>query len=177
MKDIFMEILKAFDSNPVDFVFDDQPGFISDSTAEVKSHLVAFGKNKAGCLFCYWKETSEDTEAAPIAWIDSEGSPNAIFARNLRQFFELLSYGTGAIYDIIKACERFTLSMDNNSDPAILFKDLYQQTFDQETDKKRFSILLAKKAGIRTSENPGRDILEVYQKFHAITEKLENTLK
>lgn len=177
MKELFNEILKELDVNPVDFVFDDGSASMSDLTEEVKEKLVVFGKNKAGCLFCYWKEASEDTEESPVAWIDSEGSPNAIFASNLYQFFELLPYGTGAIYDIIKACERFALSMDNNSDPAILFKDLYRQTFDQEIDKKQFSILLAEKAGVRTSENPARDILGVYQKFRAITEKLKNALK
>lgn len=76
--------------------------------ADKLPQLKVLGQNAAGCLVVAWKEKETDDfyTNAPIAWMDSEGSPAAVFAASLAEFFQLLYFDTGFVFDVLSKLER-----------------------------------------------------------------------
>ncbi len=66
------------------------------------------GRQKSGSLVSFWQyQENKPLSEQPVIWLDSEGSPNAVFAPNLQAFLSLLPYDTGIIYDITVDWEKF----------------------------------------------------------------------
>ncbi len=63
--------------------------------------FILIGQHASASLLVLWKESDSPADKLPVAWIDSEGDPNDVFAADFSQFLALLPYGTGFIYDVI----------------------------------------------------------------------------
>lgn len=180
MKEKFISILNAIEVNPVDFLFDENatvPGIFRD---EIKLLLKPFGKTKAGCVLCYWQEETAGNNMSPIVWIDSEGTPNAVFSDNLDHFFQMIAYGTGMIYDIIRACEKHSANPVKNPAPETLFENAYVSSFiEHEADKNKKVLveLLLREMNIETTRQPGKEIYNSYIKHIQITKRINNSIK
>lgn len=160
------------DINPFDFM-PSEDALFDNFSAEVKNMLLPFGKNKAGCLICYWL-SSKDKDECPIVWIDSEGEPNAVFATNLSVFFSLLPYSTGAIYDMIIASERHIQNPESNQSPKELFSGIYKEhsAQNQESGSSRFEKKLNELLDIKIAKNPTELVLKASKQFREITERI-----
>lgn len=153
------------DINPFDFMLSDETLY-DHFSEKVKKMLLPFGKNKAGCLICYWL-SSKNTDECPIVWIDSEGEPNVVFATNLFVFFSLLPYGTGAIYDMIIAVERYIQNPESNQSISGLNEEPSAQ--DQESEGAALERKLNELSGVKTVNDPVELIMKAYQEFYQIT--------
>lgn len=91
------------------------------STTAVR-FLEVIGRQKSGSLICFWQyEENQLLSEQPVAWLDSEGNPNIVFAPNLQTFLSLLPYDTGAIYDMITDWERYFNSNRKKTTPKQRF--------------------------------------------------------
>jgi|RhiMetdeSRZDD1v2_1073273.scaffolds.fasta_scaffold00470_4 hypothetical protein len=128
----------------------------------VSQKLQPFAKNKAGCLFCFWKEEQQE-DKWPVVWLDSEGTPNVVFADNGVDFFSMLPYGTGLIYDIIRSCERYVNAPDTFDSPEVLFADSYA------TLQKNTIGLYENSMQLKVSSTPAQLIFSAYKKWYDVT--------
>lgn len=177
LKDL-REIFNHFETNPVDFRFDRGLKLPSHYSGFLADMLEPFGNNKAGCAVCYWNKKKLAAQA-PVVWLDSEGTPNVVFAKNLSNFLELLSYGTGLIYDIIRQSER-KIKDDTLLSPAEKYKGAFRETFitnSTDSEKKKFSELLFNKMNIVTTKNPGTEIFLNYKNFLDITNLINQNIQ
>lgn len=175
----FDKILKMLETNPVDFRIEKHIKLPEIFTKEVLNKLKPFGMNNAGCIFCYWINSNNIT-ACPVVWIDSEGEPYAVFASGMVNFFELLAYGTGAIYDIIRASEKFYRNPEKYPSPEILFKNLFAENFTNEKgNKARITLkeLLKSEMNISVVPDPGKQIYLNYKNFIDITNEINKNVK
>ena len=100
--DRYTQFLTELDGNPFDLMPD-------DSMIDVPAHarlngpgLQPFASNNAGCRLALWRTGGHEL----VVWMDMEASPCGPFAPDAQNFFTLLPYGSGALYDMIKQTER-----------------------------------------------------------------------
>lgn len=89
------------------------------------------GHHGSGSLICLWEKTGTGDK---IVWLDSEGSPNAVFANDFAEFLSLLPYDTKFIYKVISK----TLQFPNTTIESV--KQWFTQTPEQiiEANKSRY---------------------------------------
>lgn len=69
--------------------------------------LIPFGKHGSGSLLALWRPDPHTPLArCPVAWFDSEGDPIDLIAPDFAAFLELLPYGLGQIYDLLRKAQR-----------------------------------------------------------------------
>ncbi len=169
MLEIYSQVVKEIDADPFDFTPSSEPLF-DNFSPEIKDMLLPFGKNKAGCLICYWL-SSKNTDDCPIVWIDSEGEPNAVFASNLLAFFSILPYGTGSIYDMIMAAESQTIKSVNEQPQSQQAVNSHSPG-PQPPENTMFEMKLNELLSIQTEKDPFGLVLKNYKQFHQITERI-----
>lgn len=100
-----------------------EPNFIKTLVPDaVAQHLTIIGKHGSGSLIAFWHYKPEvNLEALPLVWLDSEGSPSAVFAANYLDFLALLPYGTGFIYDVLSSWTYFLEEPGSYKNPAKKF--------------------------------------------------------
>ncbi len=80
------------------------------------------GRQKNGSLICFWQHQENlSLTKQPVVWLDSEGSPQAVFAPDFPTFLTLLPYDTGGIYDMLAAWERFLDPDEEGASPKKRF--------------------------------------------------------
>jgi len=67
--------------------------------------LSAFAEHGSGSLFAFYSDDGIASDEAPVAWLDSEGSPCIVVCHNFRQLLSLLPYGAGLIYTVAAVIE------------------------------------------------------------------------
>jgi hypothetical protein len=89
---------------------EDTLGLIPDKTeGQYVRQIDAFeaiGMMNASSLIAFWQESGPSAVERPIVYIDSEGSPTAVFAGSFADFLTLLPYGTRFLYKVINQSER-----------------------------------------------------------------------
>lgn len=100
--------------------------------------LTAFGRHASASVIAFYskKDKGNDIDKTPLAWLDSEGSPNIVISNNLKEFLSIIPYGMEYVYDVAAFIER------NLNDAALLekVKARFQETPDGliEASKNRF---------------------------------------
>lgn len=142
--------------------------------------LLSFGEHASGSLFCLYSDKSEDLlEDAPVAWVDSGGSPCIVVAKNFTNFLAILPYGPGYIYSVAALIEN-NLGSNNLLDKAIN-KMGTDFTKDIEKTKSRFfdfDILMQwyKDQEVKISENPILDMINAHMEFSDLTDWVASNL-
>lgn len=85
------------------FAVQNSPGL--SLAGPLAAQITPVAGNKAGCVVAiYRREPAAPPETQPLVWLDSEGSPNGIFAQHLNAFLCLIPFGSGLIYDVLTHC-------------------------------------------------------------------------
>ena len=72
-----------------------------------KDSLIAFGHHGSGSLLALWRtDPRMPLGRCPIIWLDSEGDPVEALAVDFAAFMQLLPYGMGQLYDLIRKAQR-----------------------------------------------------------------------
>ena len=140
--------IEELDSNPFDFLPEKKEIEFDFIKPEGKKFLEVIASNKAGCLVCKFKIDKSGREC--FAWLDSEGWPNAVFVETIEQFFSILPYSTGKIYEMISAvakskeedknlCNGFNDLSPDLPKPDIL--ELYMQKMDIKVEKSPCNLI------------------------------------
>ena len=107
---------------------------------EAESYFTVIGMQKSHSLICFWKyKDNVSLQEQPIVWLDSEGTPNAVFAPNFRDLLSLLPYNTGAIYDWIAYWEDYLDAPSEQESPAEYFtSEQIQMSVERSREKNPF---------------------------------------
>ncbi len=80
------------------------------------------GAHSSHSLICYWEhESGLAVNQRPVVWLDSEGSPNSVFAPGFKDFISLLPYNSSLIYDIISSWIHYKEDPETIHSPKQLF--------------------------------------------------------
>ncbi len=72
-----------------------------------KDSLIAFGQHGSGSLVALWRRDPRAPLAqSPVIWLDSEGDPLEVLAPDFAAFLQLLPFGLGQLYDLIRKAQR-----------------------------------------------------------------------
>ncbi len=72
-----------------------------------KDSLMVFGQHGSGSRVALWRpEPRTPLTACPVVWLDSEGDPVEALAPDFAGFLELLPYGLGQLYDLLRKAQR-----------------------------------------------------------------------
>jgi hypothetical protein len=124
-----------------------------------------------GGVIAAWKLKGEsELGKMPIVWIDSEGSPNDVFAENIDALISLLHYYLGYFYDILKANKRHS---DNPSmyKPATVrfpneeFLRTAVEKWGEDSDLEEFHLWLEENSDIPREQSPVEKIVKANQMF------------
>lgn len=135
------------------------------------------GRQKNGSLICFWQHQENLSLAKqPVVWLDSEGSPQAVFAPDFPTFLSLLPYDTGAIYDMIAAWEAFLDPDDEVRSPKERFTTEEFKMYVEMSQKNypqydRFIEWLAEME-IKVAKNPAQVVGKAIQKSPKLKEWL-----
>lgn len=130
-----------------------------------KERLVSFGEHASGSLFCFYSLDKQSTDNAPVAWLDSEGSPCVVISKNLRDFLSLLPFGSGFIYTVAAAIDsnygannlQEIILAKFQDDPQLLLADAKNRFIEVST----FIEWLASES-IEVNSNPVQAILDAH---------------
>ena len=145
----------------------------------LESYFTPIGEHGSQSLICYWKyKEKTPINELPIVWLDSEGTPNSVFASNVNDFLSLLPYDTGGIYDIITSWQYYNNEPENYTDPVSEYdssalKCLIRLCKDSHPDYDYFVDWLNNNLKIKVCENPAKLIGEAIKNFP----KLDHWLK
>lgn len=75
---------------------------------EASMHLRVFGKDNSGSFVCFWNKTEfpAGSNDEPIIWLDSEATPMAVIAQNLKELISVVPYGLLFLREIMLAWVR-----------------------------------------------------------------------
>lgn len=92
--------------------------------------LLPFGRHQSGSFLCYWLNPNipKDTISYPVAWLDSEGSPIALLAKDWPQFISILPYGMLFLHDLLTAWVRHQGNPERFKHPIKIDQLLYQES-------------------------------------------------
>jgi hypothetical protein len=129
---------------------------------DILQQLYPLAKNKAGSLIAIWMKDSEAPDPdMPVAWLDSEGAPNGIFACSYADFLSLIPYSSGFIYDVLSWC---------NSLPPKTAEAQYDELpqhlrevpeFDRNACKEYLNLIAL--WGMQVSRSPARLITDAFR--------------
>ena len=72
-----------------------------------KDSLIPFGQHGSGSLLAFWRtDPRMPLGLCPVIWLDSEGDPVEALAVDFAAFMQLLPYGMGQLYDLIRKAQR-----------------------------------------------------------------------
>lgn len=137
---------------------------------EAESFLKVIGMQKNGSLICFWSYEDElSLEQQPIVWLDSEGSPNAVFASNILSFLSILPYDTGAIYDVLFAWQEYWSSSRKRKKPTSEFAKKMKMYLEMSQEDypfhNQFVEWLRTEIGLEPATNPAQLIGEAVEHF------------
>lgn len=95
--------------------------------------LQIIGRTGADCLIGLWQPPTADEKGdgeRPCVWIDSEGTPNAVFALGIEDCLRLLYFGTGFIYDVLASLENGNFSSKTDADLEF-YRTLAVQSYEE----------------------------------------------
>jgi hypothetical protein len=173
----YEQFLEQVSGNPFDFRIRKDVKLFQNFNESISQAIEPLGTNKAGCIVCIWKE-KKSMQEGPVIWLDSEGEPNCVFADSIQDFFLLLPYGTGHLYDIIVACERFMVDPATFPSPEILFSGSYAsllQKIENDKELKNATDLYKEIMELTIEETPARIISGAYRKHFSITQKIKES--
>jgi len=138
-----------------------------------KERLTAFGEHASGSLLTFYSKNIEaSVEEAPVAWLDSEGSPCIVISNNLKEFLSILPYGMGFIYTVASLIENDLGNIDLRS--KAMEKITQNGNELLEESRKRFLSIddllnwLASK-NIQPANDPVKLIVEAHEKNRDLT--------
>jgi hypothetical protein len=171
---VLSEFLETSEGNFIDFEIEKNPQAVSDLLSiTIEPYFIPIGKQASQSLICYWRYQNElSLEQLPIVWLDSEGTPNSVFATNIEDFISILFYDTGGIYDFISSWEYY------NSQPGYYISPLNEYEINssalnlmitkcRETypDYDLFVNWIEKNISIKICENPIKLVGDAMKKF------------
>ena len=86
--------------------------------SQTATHFTVIGKHASDSLIARWTAEELNPAPPPYVWLDSEGSPNSVFATTTTEFLSLLPFDTGAVYDIISSWTYYLAEPTNYAPPA-----------------------------------------------------------
>lgn len=95
--------LEPIPDNEISSVLEDL--FSNDLSSSI---IPLFKTGNDSCIAIWNAKIDQSLDPKPIIWLDSEGSPMSVIASNFEDFFGLLSYGTGVMYDASLQLEDFS---------------------------------------------------------------------
>jgi hypothetical protein len=140
--------------------------------------FMLIGQHASASLLVIWKASDSPADKLPIAWIDSEGDPNDVFAADFSQFLSLLPYGTGFIYDVIAKWKYYQEDPSNYQLPGKGYTP-EKLSAQLEENRKEFPGLpkyekwLANEAGLQTAADPVAMIGGAMKKYPGLRELVE----
>jgi hypothetical protein len=167
----YEQFLEKVSADPFDFRVYQHLKLFENFNQAIAAHMEPWGSNKAGCLVCCWKE-GPSMEEYPVIWLDSEGTPDCVFADNTHTFFQLLPYGTGHLYDIIMGCERFVNNPGSFPSPELSFSNSYAQL---QQNTKQVMQHYKEIMELEIATDPARLMLSAYREHVAITQKINES--
>jgi hypothetical protein len=88
-----------------DYNFGERSNLDLGLAGSLASQMMPVAGNKAGCVVAiYQRQPNAAPDTQPVVWLDSEGSPNGIFARDLNAFLRIIPFGSGLVYDVLAHC-------------------------------------------------------------------------
>ena len=101
---VIKNLISEFSKFIFDYEFIEKPSLYSNllNGKEIRPIFT----DKSGSIVGIWERENNEI----IVWIDSEGSPCNVFAKNINHFLEIMPYGPGFIYDYLSAIENHKLS-------------------------------------------------------------------
>lgn len=128
--------------------------------AEAAKRIKFIAKHPSGSFIALVKADDKATFnlSLPIAWIDSEGEPNTVFADNIADALSVLYYGTGFVYDVLSNFDRGQKQGDLDQFlaedfPKDIVKDSLKNYREEQADSKAFH-LVENELGIKLSADP-----------------------
>ncbi|MBD1808385.1 hypothetical protein H6F98_23435 [Microcoleus sp. FACHB-SPT15] len=146
--------------------------------SEAEPYFTVIGIQKSHSLMCFWKyNDSVSLQEQPIVWLDSEGTPNAVFASNFRDFLSLLPYDTGAIYDWIASWERYLDNPSSQQTPIERFTneriEMYiEMSREDNPFRDQFINWLREEINIEPATQPVALVGEAIQSFPRLSQWL-----
>ena len=137
----------------------------------VESYFIPIGEHGSQSLICYWKYQDKiPVHKLPIVWLDSEGTPNSVFASNVDDFLSLLLYDTGGIYDFISSWKYYNSEPENYTCPLFKYDSstlefLIQLCKENHPDYDRFVDWVNNNLKIKICENPAKLVGEAIRNF------------
>ncbi len=169
----FYQFMEGMQDDFLDFelVTDGYKRLASLVPAPCLDHFIVIGKHGSDSLVCYWKPILDlPLEMAPIVWLDSEGTPNSVFAISAEEFLRLLPYGLGGIYDVVSSWiyhysepDEYANPLDKYSDEAI--RNYRQMAGEDYAAYGSFIHWLEKDMQLTVHGNPIKAIGDAISKF------------
>lgn len=178
----FINLLSGIDGEFADF-------YITETGARKLTALVGREKSKffevigahsSHSLICYWEYgKGGKIEDQPIVWLDSEGWPNSVIARNLKEFISLLPYDTGTIYDIVSSWVNFKEDPESMRAPREAhteddLKKLQSSAADRYEAHRNFCDLIESQMHIKICDDPVGLIEKAMESYPDLSKWLEN---
>lgn len=182
----YLENLYAFlensEVNFIDFEVENNPNKVIDLlSVAAEPYFIPIGKQGSDSLICYWKYKDEiPLSELPIVWLDSEGSPNSVFASNIKDFLSILPYDTGAIYDFISSWEYYNSDPDYYTSPLDKYKKnssvlnlMIEQCRENYSDYDSFVNWLNQNINIKICDDPAKLVGDAIKNFPNLETWLE----
>ncbi len=130
--------------------------------------LSAFSEHASGSLICFYSSEKSPLKTDAIAWMDSEGSPFGVIAKDFSQFISLIPYGSGFLNSVAAIIENSLNKEDLiaivktriKKEPNILLLEA-EERYPEIIDLKQW----LKSKDIKISDNPIQEIIEANQKY------------
>jgi hypothetical protein len=148
-------------------------------STSVEQYFIPICEHGSQSLICYWRyENNAPLSRLPIVWLDSEGSPNSVFASNIDDFLSLLPYNTGGIYDFISSWQYYNSEPDNYSCPTDNYdistlESMINLCRYNYTDYNQFMDWLGQELNIQICQDPAQLIREAINSFPNLDNWLE----
>ena len=160
----FLNFLENSSGDFIDFqiVSNGKKNVIELLSPIVERNFIPIGEHGSQSLICYWKYQDEiPLNQSPIVWLDSEGSPNSVFALNIDDFLSLLPYDTGGIYDFISSWKYYNSEPQTYTCPLSKYDSstlefLLQLCKEDYADYDQFIDWLNHNLNIQVCKNPAK---------------------
>lgn len=159
---VLQEVVAYFRSSD-DYLLDIEPA--DDGEELIKDLLGSRGpkdfvpifKHGSDSLISFWR--LQEFAPWPIVWLDSEGSPNDVFAGTVPDLLALLLYDPGFITDALARCDARGVKESRTIPEGLEYKTDALQKYLQEAEERyegyaSFRAWLEREHGIKPMPNP-----------------------
>ncbi|NEO31321.1 MAG: hypothetical protein F6K36_12985 [Symploca sp. SIO3C6] len=175
------EFMENSGVNAIDFhmVYRGNEKLCSLLSPKISRYFIPIGEHSSRSLICYWKHIDDaPLDKLPLVWLDSEGTPNSVFASNEHDFLSLLPYDLGGIYDFISSWESYHEQPDNYTYPLEKYDSsalgcLIEICQEDNPDYTLFVQWLNQSLGIKICENPAKLVGDAISRFPRLKPWLE----